>query len=63
MTVALFYRAMQALGYRYHHFDMAFARGVRLSSYAGWLWIPRLQKGTYRETRNGWRYVGYGSYL
>ena len=66
MTALLFnvwYALAQALGFRYHYFDLAFVRDIRLDRYEGWLWMPKQPKGTYRETRHGWRYVGYGSWL
>jgi hypothetical protein len=54
------YAIMQFLGYRKYYFDWAFARGIPLSSFQGWFFYPFKAKGTYRETKAGYEFVGYG---
>lgn len=60
MLEAFRYWLMNNLGYRKFYYDLALLRGINLTSFESWKWRPKTPKGTYREARVGWKYVGYG---
>lgn len=60
MIEYMVYQLMQKLGYRKLYFDLAFIRSIPLDGYSMWSYLPKWEKGTYREVSSGWKLAGYG---
>lgn len=60
MLETFIYWALNVIGYRKFYYDLAFSRGINLTSFEAWIWRPKYGKGSYRETTYGWKFCGYG---